>query len=362
MEDADIPRKKIDKKYVTISRIKRRFLKHVWATRFGLLVTVALVFYLLFLLIGNLLGSFGIKNYLSLGVDFLFTPEKKVSSIEGRTNVLILGKGGEGHDAPDLTDTAIFASVSHTEKGITLVSLPRDIWVPSLRAKLNSVYYWGNERQEGGGIILAKSVVEEITGQPVHYGVVIDFSGYKEIVDVLGGIEIDVQTAFKDKKYPILGKENDECDGDPEFKCRYQTVSFDKGTQTMDGERALQFVRSRNAEGDEGTDIARAGRQLQVINAIKKKVMTPAFALSPKKVSSFLKVVNKIVETDIPSSAGAILARRFLDGTKKINSYVLNDGLLVNPPQSYLYDNLYVFIPVADSWEEVHKWIEGILP
>ncbi|MEJ2441683.1 MAG: LCP family protein, partial [Patescibacteria group bacterium] len=99
-------------------------------------------------------------------------PAQKIQTTEDRTNILILGRSGEGHDSPDLTDTIIFASVGHTDHSVKLISLPRDIWIPELRAKLNSTYYWGNQRQKGGGIILAKSTVESILGQPVHYGLV----------------------------------------------------------------------------------------------------------------------------------------------------------------------------------------------
>jgi len=142
-------------------------------------------------------------------------------------NILILGKGGQGHEAPDLTDTVIFASLKHNDPTLALVSLSRDIWIPELRAKLNSAYYWGNQKQENGGQILAKSTVEQIVGKPIHYIVVVDFSGFKNIIDTLGGIEVEVERSFIDERYPISGREADDCGGDdPEFLCRFETVSF----------------------------------------------------------------------------------------------------------------------------------------
>ncbi len=361
METIKLKSKKIGKKEIAFSRIKRKILKHVWLARIGLIALVISVFYLLCLLMSLLLRNIGIASYTKLIGDFIFTPAQKIQTKENRTNILILGKGGEGHDAPDLTDTIILGSVDNLDPSITLISLPRDIWIPELRAKLNSAYYWGNQKKENGGLILAKSTVEDIVGQPIHYGLVIDFSGFMEIVDVLGGVEVNVERAFVDEKYPIAGKENDECDGDKEYKCRYETIRFDEGVQTMDGETALKFVRSRNAEGDEGTDIARQGRQQKVLMAIQSKVLSWNVLLSPKKILSAWKVVGDSVETDIDASAGVILMKRFLQAKGQMGSRVLSEDFLENPPIQAKYDNLYVFIPKEEGWEKVHAWVESIL-
>jgi LCP family protein required for cell wall assembly len=354
--------KKIDKRKIAISRFKRKLLKHVWLIRTGLIALILFGFYLFYFLISLILGRLGVISYMGLIGDFIFTPTQKIQTREDRTNILILGKGGEGHEAPDLTDTVIFASITHINPSLSLVSLPRDIWIPELRAKLNSTYYWGNQKKENGGLILTKSTVESIVGQPVHYGLVIDFSGFMKIVDVLGGVEVNVEGAFVDEKYPIAGKEDDECDGDPEYRCRYETISFEKGLQTMDGETALVFARSRNAEGDEGTDLAREIRQQKILAAIQTKTLSSEVLFSPKKILSVWEVVRESVETDIDPSVGAILARRLLQTRSIIESHVLPEDLLVNPPVQYRYDNLYVFVPEAGDWEEVHSWIEEILP
>lgn len=340
-----------------LMRAKRRLLRHVWLARAGLVLGALGALYLTIILLGFILGRLGIPNYVHLASDFIFTPESQVKSQAGRTNILILGKAGAGYTAPDLTDTIIFASVSHTNPATTLVSFPRDIWIPAIRAKLNSAYYWGNQKEKEGGLTLAKSVAEEIAGQPIHYGVVIDFSGFKRIIDVIGGIEVEVERSFVDDKYPIAGKENDECGGDKEFKCRYETVRFEKGVQKMDGETALKFVRSRNAEGEEGTDLAREARQQKVLLALKSKILSPKVLFSPKKLFGVWREVKNSIETDMDPSAGAILIRRLFDSRDNLESHVLPEDFLTHPPISPRYDNQYVFIPKAGDWEEVHQWI-----
>jgi len=361
MQNAEQSFKKPDKRRIVRSRIKRRLLKHIWLVRVGLITLIFLGIYIFYLLASLIFGRLGVTSYLGLIGDFIFTPTQKIQTMEDRTNILILGKGGEGHDAPDLTDTIIFASITHINPSLSLISLPRDIWIPELRAKLNSTYYWGNQQKEGGGLILTKSTVESIVGQPVHYGLVIDFSGFMKIVDVLGGIEVDIERGFVDEKYPVVGKENDECGGDMEYKCRYKTVSFEKGLLIMDGETALIFVRSRNAEGDEGTDLARETRQQKILAAIQTKILSSEVLLSPKKMLSAWEVVRESIETDVDASAGAILARRLFQTRNQIESHILSGELLINPSIQFKYDNLYVFIPQAGSWEEVQSWVEGLL-
>ena len=107
---------------------------------------------------------------------------------------------------------------------------------------------------------MSKSLVEKI--EPTNpLRSCSDFSSFKEIIDALGGVKIDVANSFTDDLYPIEGREEDLCDGDKEFKCRYETIHFEKGINYMDGTTALKYVRSRNGDNNENTDIAREARR-----------------------------------------------------------------------------------------------------
>jgi LCP family protein required for cell wall assembly len=236
-------------------------------------------------------------------------------------------------------------------------------------SKINSAYYWGKTgtpyfsvQDTGGGIQFAKKIVGEITGQTIQYGVVIDFSAFKDIVDALGGVEVNVENGFTDKLYPIEGRENDTCSGDKTYACRYETITFNSGIQKMDGATALKFVRSRHADGTEGTDIAREARQQKVISAIKEKVIQRKTFLNIKTDLAMLDIVNKYVETDMGLPQGGILAKLVLNQNKEVSQLLIPGDLLVNPPVSKMYENLYVFIPKAGNgkWEEIQKWFQGI--
>lgn len=282
-----------------------------------------------------------------------------------KVNFLVLGKGGAGHEAPDLTDTMIFVSLKIKDKnrkpGVYLISLPRDIWIEPLRTKLNSVYYWGNKKEPGGGLAFSKAVVEDVVGETIHYGLVVDFSLFKEVIDTLGGVDIYVEEPFVDEWYPIAGRENDSCNGDPLFKCRYETVEFKEGWQKMDGGTALKFVRSRKSQGDEGNDLARAKRQQLVIKAIIGSLKKKDFWLSFNRVKSLLVLINKYVETDLDEKTMIALAKHFFKARSNIENEVLSQDLFIVPPRLPKYDNLYVFIPKSGDFKEVHKWVDDFL-
>lgn len=347
-----------------VSRIKRRALKHYKLIRLLLLGGLILSVFLIFQFFNFLLNKTQLSVYKDIAKAYVVSPTEKLSSFEDRVNILILGKGGITHTAGDLTDTMLLVSLNLKNGNIFMISLPRDIWISSLRAKLNSAYYWGNQKTKGGGFILAKSEVEKIVGLPVNYAIVFDFGTFKEVVDVLGGIDVDVQHSFVDKKFPIPGLENDLCGGDRSYSCRYETLSFDKGLQHMDGTTALKFVRSRNAEGDEGTDIAREARQQQVIAAVRRKLQDPKVFLNISLMKKLFNVVSSSIETDLTPQDMAILASK-INKNSKTESEVIPEQFLINPPTSKTYDNQYVFIPSAkptkvgeENWSELQNWIK----
>lgn len=354
-----------------LGKIRRVLLgKYLWITRITVLLLIIGILFLIGDFIVRSITNSTTGDYLRLVKNFLFPSSEVVTVINGRTNVLILGKGGGGHEAPELTDTMILASISHNNPNeIDLISLPRDIWIEDIRDKLNSMYYWGNQQQENGGFILAKSTVEEILGQPVHYAVVFDFNGFKNIIDILGGVDVQIDKGFTDEWFPIPGKENELCDGDPEYKCRYETITFEPGVEHMNGERALKYVRSRHSSDLEtGTDIARSQRQRHVINAVIAKATSREILSSPAKIRTLLKAANEYVETDISPEGLAVLARRGYQARASIQSHSIPENLLEVPPYIPQYDNLYVFIPAVEdprqterSWERVHQWVREIL-
>jgi len=361
------PAKKLDSQ---VSKTKRKLFKHVWLVR-GLLLAGIMTSFILFVGVVYLaLSRTFLWQYRDMANRFIFPNSGEIlAQNSGTTNLLLLGRSGEGHDSPLLTDTIMLVSIDQFSNSVTLISLPRDIWLPDLRAKLNSAYYWGEKEKPGAGISLMSSKVEDILGVPVHYTTVLDFDSFIEIIDTLGGIEVNIENSFVDERYPIAGKELDECDGDPEYKCRYERIEFSKGVLFMDGQTALKFVRSRQAEGDEGTDIARSARQQRVLEGIESKLLTKEVLTSLETLERIAKIVFSSIETNLNREQMAVVARKLYDSKNSTNSFILPEDLLVNPSPSAEQDFLYVFIPAADDpktphyeWDEVHEWVRSVLP
>lgn len=274
----------------------------------------------------------------------------------GRTNFLFLGIAGKGYSGSDLTDTIMIASVDNQTGKTLLLSLPRDIWVAPLRTKLNSVYHYQ-------GLDTTKEVIGEILGLPINYGVIVDFNVFTKVIDALGGIEVIIERAFDDYKYPIAGKENDLCNGDKEYKCRYQHVHFEAGKQIMTGETALQFVRSRNAEGEEGTDFARTQRQQRLILAVKNRILSPNYLRNPRNLIRLYQIVIANIQTDVSRESYLSLlkiALRFR--TKNLKMEVLDERFLFNPPPSKeKYDLQWVLVPRTETWQEIQNFVSSAL-
>lgn len=228
-----------------------------------------------------------------------FSPLPKTSSF----NFLLLGYGGAGHAGGSLTDVMIIVHIDTENKRVALISVPRDLWIPSLNDKINAAYPKGNT---------AKEIVSEVTGLPISYFVSVDFGGFIKIIDTLGKVNVNVPQTFEDNFFPIKGLENDTCgksgdevnalkvkysgfDLEKQFTCRYEQIHFDKGVAQMSGSDTLKFVRSRHSN-TAGGDFARSQRQFTVLAAIMDKLISFS---TGGKLTALIDTLSKIVRADL---------------------------------------------------------------
>jgi LCP family protein required for cell wall assembly len=149
----------------------------------------------------------------------IFPSQEKLlkGETEDRINFLLLGVGGPGHEGAYLTDTIILTSLKPTTKQVTLLSIPRDLYVPIPDygwQRINNAYSLAEANSSQGGELISQ-VVSNILNLPVHYWAVIDFSGFKEVIDKLDGVKVNVERSFADYHYPA-----------PNYK--YQTIFLKK--------------------------------------------------------------------------------------------------------------------------------------
>ena len=345
------------------------------------------IFFVLFI-IGLCIGA--IKVVKREGLSALLNPVSIVSSFvnssalaqsDGRTNILILGLDRRLQvTSGGLTDTIMLASLDNKNKKADMISIPRDLWVKLPEGS----YSKANAAYALSGTDSAAKVVEEVLGVPIHYYIVIDFSAFKKVVEVLGGLDVVVEKAFDDYYYPIEGYENAVCGrAEDEAKkmlenglsleviwpCRYKQLHFDAGLQRMDADTALEFSRSRKGDNGEGTDFARAKRQQKVMLAVRDKVLSLDTLANPAKLKELYDTYNRYVETNI----GIVEVQKLYDigksvDFKEVKSLVLDDrsweydgGLLYGPEDRSLYGGQYVLIPKAGNYSQIHARVSKFL-
>jgi len=150
------------------------------------------------------------------------------------------------------------ASLDPVARRAVVLSIPRDLWVfiPGYgEGRINTAHFYG-ELNGGQGPALAKETVEANLGIPIDYYVRLDFEGFKEIVDTLGGVTIDVEAPIRDDMFP-----------DDDYG--YRTIYIPAGRQEMDGETLLQYVRTRHG----GNDFERMRRQQQALRALAQRAL-----------------------------------------------------------------------------------------
>lgn len=319
----------------------------------GAVLIIAGVVALKFYRTGNtVLG--GTNTSLFSQISTLITnPDKQLrGESEGRINVALLGLGGAGHDGAYLTDTIIIASFKPQTKEVAMLSLPRDLYVeiPSYGyRKINNAFAFGREKNtEGGGEELSVATIQNVIDVPIHYYTWVDFSGFKKLIDDLGGITVTVDQSFVDYQYPAANY-------------AYQTVTFSEGTEKMSGERALMYVRSRHGTNGEGSDFARSRRQQNVLMAVKQKLSGFGTLANPARVSSVLDNLSSHMRTNMQVWELMRLAKLF-DGVTKddIATRVLDtspSGLLKSGSTA---DGAYILQPKTGNYENIQYLAQHI--
>lgn len=212
-------------------------------------------------------------------------PAPKVNEGE-RINFLLLGiDRREGEHGPWRTDTMIVTTLDPKTKSAAMMTIPRDLYVPipapgAGENRINTANFYGDQTgYPGGGPALAKKTIEYNFAIPIHYYILIDFNGFRKIIDALGGIDVNVPFAIDDPEYPT-----------EDYGIMH--LQIPAGMQHMDGDLALKYARTRHVDNDFG----RSQRQMQVILAARDKALKiNALAQAPQ----LLQQLRDTIETDM---------------------------------------------------------------
>ena len=321
------------------------------------LIVVIVIVWILTGLLGsandNLFG--GIKNgYIVRQLTNMFSGQG--FSLRGedteRINFLLLGMGGPGHEGPYLTDTIMLASFDLQTKQAAIISVPRDLVVPfgdGTYRKVNSIYALTRPQGEEQALERLKNIFNLTFGVPIHYVATIDFQGFVEIIDTVGGIKVNVDQAFTDNQFPSA-----------DYKT--SSVSFAAGEQKMDGLTALRYARSRHGNNGEGSDFARSRRQQKIIGALKEKLTTLNTLINPVKITRIYNLITAYTSTDLKVWEAVKLAQLVKDvDLNNIQNYVLDDA-----PGSFLtggistLDGAYILQPRTGNYRELQDFMINI--
>jgi LCP family protein required for cell wall assembly len=257
-----------------------------------------------------------------------YDKERPTSLVKDAQNILVIGsdsRSGDGNrkygkdTGTERSDTTILLHLSAGRNSATAVSIPRDLMVdvPScLKAdgtRTEPMFAMFNYAFEMGGSACTIRTVEGLTGVRVDHHMVVDFSGFKEMVDAVDGVEICLAEPIRDKAAKLR---------------------LPAGRVTLDGEQALGYVRARKSLGN-GSDTDRMDRQQRFLAALVNKVRSDDVLLNPVKLYPVLDAATSSLTTD-PDLASLRGLYQLVRGVRNIPTERVQ--FLTVPRESYVYN------------------------
>lgn len=310
---------------------------------------------------------------------------------DGRINVLLMGMRGENvPGGGTLADTIMVVSIEPKENKVAMISIPRDLYVQvpgtENKEKINAVYAHGMERGEQGGIEDMERVVSDITGTTIDYGISINFKGFTDLVNAVGGLDINLNKPFDESQQ---FNEDHVCDGDkggvfttPTGKFEYKkdvkgkivaqyplctnsspecggNFSLPAGANHLNGDVALCYARARYGS----SDFERAKRQQVIIQKIKDKAVSVGTLANFEKMNAVLDALGNNVRTDMQAWEMKKLFSLYQGmQSPQIVQRVLEDseeGLLYAPPQE-TYNAGYILLPRGDNYDQIKNLFQNV--
>lgn len=243
------------------------------------------------------------------------------------TDILILGVDGRnGEGFTSRTDSIMLLGVNPAKLYVSMLSFPRDLFI-EVRGygsqRINTINLLGEQQQAGSGPSLVSQSIQGTFGISIERYVRLDFQGFVKLIDAVGGVTIDVERTIVDELYP------DESTGG------VMSVRFDSGVQQMDGERALIYARTRQADDD----YHRAARQQQVLSALLRRLVNPA------RWPAALQVINESLDTDLTLWDMLMLSPPVLLNAGRYDQLVLNREYILGTAEGHAVPNMELLAP-----------------
>lgn len=259
-------------------------------------------------------------------------------SLAETTNIVLLGSDRRP-DMPNWrTDVLMVLSIDNANNRVGVISLPRDIYIDNIPGhnpnKINVVDYLGEQDEpNGGGPQLLSAILEEKMGVPIHHYVRFNFETLKDLVDAMGGIDINVDCPLYDPNRYDEG-------GLP--------LALDVGVHRLNGGQALTYVRSRYVGGD----LDRTRRQQRFAWAVRDQIQNED--LLPRIPAMYTAIADS-VQTDMSLMEGVALVRFALKlDSENVHGLVVNDPTMIR--EGYA-GNMWVWFP---NWDVIGAAAQSI--
>ncbi|MFD4788217.1 LCP family protein [Streptomyces sp. NPDC058459] len=258
-----------------------------------------------------------------------YDEERPTALVSGAQNILLIGtdtragsdNGEYGRDTgSERSDTTILLHLAADRSSATAVSVPRDLMVrvPACwrtgGGQAGQAFSMFNHAFQVGGSACTIRTVEELTGIRVDHHMVVDFSGFKQLVDAVDGVRVCLREPIDDKAAKL---------------------KLPAGRVTLDGEQALGYVRARKSLGD-GSDTDRMDRQQRFLGALVERVRSDDVLLNPVKLYPVLDAATSALTTD-PELASLRGLYRLVRGLRDIPTEHVR--FLTAPREAYVYDS-----------------------
>jgi LCP family protein required for cell wall assembly len=279
------------------------------------------------------------------------SPEYTPLKDEDRINVLLLGLRGE--DEPDvgalLTDGIMLISFKKSTGQIALISFPRDLYLQmpgeTKYEKVNAAYVIGLEKYDNG-LDYAKKTIAFISGVYIDHAAAINFEAFKDVIDLLGGVTIHLDEPFVEDRQWWCDERGENC----------RVFVVEAGDQTLDGETALFYARSRFSSDD----FDRARRQQQVLLGLKDKILSLGVLSDPLKISGILDVLSKNVRTDVTPWE----VPKLIELAKSADTDNIIRRVFENSEKGLLYqtiiNGIYVLLPTEGNFNKIRETCQTI--
>jgi LCP family protein required for cell wall assembly len=268
-------------------------------------------------------------------------------------NVVMVGYGGADHDGAYLADSIQVLSIDPETDTTTTIPIPRDLWIEGVESfsqngKINEVFATGHATTgtvDGGAERLAE-VVSTVTGLDVTHWLTIDFEGFREMVDAVGGVTIDNPTRFcwtTIEEFHLAG--------------RWEMGCFEQGLLELDGDQALTYARARyTSVVEESTDFARSVRQARIISALRGSLGEGGFAAIGPGLG-LMDAMEGRVRTDL-SVLDLFLLSGHLNSDRRLE---LTEGPVLTATRNTI--GQYILIPTGwmgpGQYGTIHDYLEA---